>query len=115
MHPILVKTSPLALQMMKKQEDNAKLWGEALGIGAIENGDSMLISGGTLYGELRPSTDGTYSYISNENTTAVNLIHLDSALNALGVEMLVDSNGNSIQYTSTLYKVFQGRSGNHNQ
>ena len=93
--------------MMKKQEDNAKLWGEALGIGAIENGDSMLISGGTLYGELRPSTDGTYSYISNENTTAVNLIHLDSALNALGVEMLVDSNGNSIQYTSTLYKYFK--------
>lgn len=107
MHPILVKTSLLALQMMKKQEDNAKLWGEALGIGAIENGDSMLISGGTLYGELRPSTDGTYSYISNENTTAVNLIHLDSALNALGVEMLVDSNGNSIQYTSTLYKYFK--------
>lgn len=91
----------------KKQKDNAKLWGEALGIGAIENDDSMLISGGTLYGELRPSTDGTYSYISNENTTAVNLIHLDSALNALGVEMLVDSKGNSIQYTSTLYKYFK--------
>ncbi|HJI29913.1 MAG TPA: ESPR-type extended signal peptide-containing protein [Veillonellaceae bacterium] len=91
----------------KKQKDNAKLWGEALGIGAIENNDSMLISGGTLYGELRPSTDGTYSYISNENTTAVNLIHLDSALNALGVEMLVDSKGNSIQYTSTLYKYFK--------
>ena len=91
----------------KKQKDNAQLWGEALGIGAIENDDSMLISGGTLYGELRPSTDGTYSYISNENTTAVNLIHLDSALNALGVEMLVDSKGNSIQYTSTLYKYFK--------
>ena len=91
----------------KKQEDNAKLWGGALGLGAIEKGDSMLISGGTLYDELRPSTDGTYSYISNENTTAVNLIHLDSALNALGVEMLVDSNGNSIQYTSTLYKYFK--------
>lgn len=37
----------------------------------------------------------------------MNLIHLDSALNALGVEMLVDSNGNSIQYTSTLYKYFK--------
>ena len=91
----------------KKQEANAILWGEALGLGAIENGDSMLISGGTLYSELRPSADGTYSYISNANTTAVNLIHLDSALNALGVEMLVDSNGNPVQYTSTLYKYFK--------
>lgn len=91
----------------KKQEDNAKLWGGALGLGAIEKGDSMLISGDTLYSELRPSADGTYRYISNANTTAVNLIHLDSALNALGVEMLVDSNGNPIQYTSTLYKYFK--------
>lgn len=91
----------------QKQEANATLWGEALGLGAIENGDSMLISGGTLYSELRPSADGTYSYISNANTTAVNLIHLDTALNALGVEMLVDSNGNPIQYTSTLYKYFK--------
>lgn len=91
----------------KKQKENATLWGEALGLGAIEKGDSMLISGGTLYSELRPSADGTYSYISNANTTAVNLIHLDSALNALGVEMLVDSNGNPVQYTSTLYKYFK--------
>lgn len=91
----------------KKQKDNAKLWGEALGIGAIENDDSMLISGGTLYGELRPSTDGTYSYISNENTTAVNLIHLDSAIAALGVEMLTDKDGNPIQYTSSLFKYFK--------
>jgi len=91
----------------KKQKKNATLWGEALGFGAIEKGDSMLISGDTLYSELRPSADGTYRYISNANTTAVNLIHLDSALNALGVEMLVDSNGNPIQYTSTLYKYFK--------
>lgn len=91
----------------KKQKKNATLWGEALGFGAIEKGDSMLISGDTLYSELRPSADGTYRYISNANTTAVNLIHLDSALNALGVEMLVDSNGNPIQYTSILYKYFK--------
>lgn len=91
----------------KKQKENAALWGEALGLGAIENGDSMLISGGTLYSELRPSADGTYSYISKANTTAVNLIHLDAALNALGVEMLVDSNGNPVQYTSALYKYFK--------
>lgn len=86
---------------------NLEAWGEALGAGAIASGDVKLLSGGTLFTELRPSADGTYSYISSKNTTAVNLKSLDSAIAALGVEMLTDKDGKPIQYTSSLFKYFK--------
>lgn len=86
---------------------DTEVWGKALGAGAIASGDVKLLSGGTLFTELRPSADGTYSYISSKNTTAVNLKSLDSAIAALGVEMLTDKDGNPIQYTSTLFKYFK--------
>ncbi len=88
----------------KKQEDNAKLWGEALGIGTIADGNEELLTGGTLYTELRPSADGSYIY--NGKSTAYNLLALDSAINALGVEKVTDNSGN-ITYVSNLYKYFK--------
>lgn len=88
----------------KKQEDNAKLWGEALGIGTIADGNEELLTGGTLYTELRPSADGFYIY--NGKSTAYNLLALDSAINALGVEKVTDNSGN-IAYVSNLYKYFK--------
>ncbi|MFV0617476.1 ESPR-type extended signal peptide-containing protein [Megasphaera sp. WILCCON 0056] len=88
----------------KKQEDNAKLWGEALGIGTIADGNEELLTGGTLYTELRPSADGFYIY--NGKSTAYNLLALDSAINALGVEKVTDNSGN-ITYVSNLYKYFK--------
>ena len=88
----------------KKQEDNAKLWGEALGIGTIADGNEELLTGGTLYKELRPSADGFYIY--NGKSTAYNLLALDSAINALGVEKVTDNSGN-ITYVSNLYKYFK--------
>ncbi len=88
----------------KKQEDNAKLWGEALGIGTIADGNGELLTGGTLYTELRPSADGFYIY--NGESTAYNLLALDSAVNALGVEKITDNSGN-ITYVSNLYKYFK--------
>lgn len=88
----------------KKQEDNAKLWGEALGIGTIADGNEELLTGGTLYTELRPSADGFYIY--NGKSTAYNLLALDSAINALGVEKVTDISGN-ITYVSNLYKYFK--------
>ena len=89
------------------KKTNLEAWGSALGAGAIASGDVKLLSGGTLFTELRPSADGTYSYISSKNTTAVNLKSLDSAIAALGVEMLTDKDGNPIQYTSSLFKYFK--------
>lgn len=88
-------------------EKNLEQWGMALGGGVIASQDSKLLSGGTLFTELRPATDGTYSYISGNKTTAVNLKSLDSAIAALGVEMLTDKEGNPIQYTSSLFKYFK--------
>lgn len=87
-------------------EKNLEQWGRALGVGVIASQDSKLLSGGTLFTELRPA-DGTYSYISGNKTTAVNLKSLDSAIAALGVEMLTDKDGNPIQYTSSLFKYFK--------
>lgn len=88
----------------KKQEDNAKLWGEALGIGTIADRNEELLTGGTLYTELRPSENGFYIY--NGQSTAYNLLALDSAVNALGVEKITDNSGN-ITYVSNLYKYFK--------
>ena len=88
----------------KKQEENAKRWGEALGIGTIADGNGELLTGGTLYTELRPSADGFYIY--NGKSTAYNLLALDSAVNALGVEKITDKSGN-ITYVSNLYKYFK--------
>lgn len=88
-------------------EKNLEQWGRALGVGVIASQDSKLLSGGTLFTELRPSADGTYSYISGNKTTAVNLKSLDSAIAELGVEMLTDKDGNPIQYTSSLFKYFK--------
>ena len=88
----------------KKQEDNAKLWGEALGIGTIADGNEELLTGGILYTELRPPENGFYIY--NGQSTAYNLLALDSAVNALGVEKITDNSGN-ITYVSNLYKYFK--------
>ncbi len=88
----------------KKQEDNAKLWGKALGLGAIENGDSMLISGGTLYSELRPS-DGTY--VKSAKTTADNLLALDKNLKNVIDAIGLDADDTTTSYTSKLNKYFK--------
>ena len=88
----------------KMQEDNATLWGEALGLGAIENDDSMLISGGTLYNELRPS-DGTY--VKSANTTADNLLALDTNLKNVIDAIGLDADDTTTSYTSKLNKYFK--------
>lgn len=88
----------------KKQEENATLWGKALGLGAIENGDSMLISGGTLYSELRPS-DGTY--VKNAKTTADNLLALDKNLKNVIDAIGLDADDTTTSYTSKLNKYFK--------
>lgn len=74
--------------------------------GTISAGDTNLVSGGTLYTELRP-TSGKGTYISAGNTTAANLLALDTNLvnvvNALGL----DVNDTTQGYTSKLSKYFK--------
>ena len=48
---------------------------------AISNGDSGLVTGSQMHSELRP-TNGTYVAISSDNTTAQNLVALDSKIAA---------------------------------
>lgn len=72
--------------------------------GTIASGDANLISGGTMYTELRPTSG---KYISAGQSTAANLISLDQNLlnivNALGL----DADDTSKSYTSKLNKYFK--------
>lgn len=52
----------------------------ALGNGVVASGDTGLATGGTVYSETRPATDGTY--IATANTTGANLTALDNAVRA---------------------------------
>lgn len=72
--------------------------------GKIASGDTNLVSGGTMYTELRPTSG---QYISADQSTAKNLISLDQNLlnvvNALGL----DADDTSKSYTSKLNKYFK--------
>ncbi len=50
------------------------------GNGKVASGDTNLISGGTLYNEVRPTEDG--NYVKKDKTTGQNLSALDSGLKA---------------------------------
>lgn len=75
--------------------------------GAIASGDTNLVSGGTLYTELRPASTGTYYYISNTNTTAANLIALDTNLKNVIDAIGLDADDTTTSYTSKLNKYFK--------
>lgn len=74
--------------------------------GTISIGDTNLVSGATLYTELRPASTGTYYYISSTNTTAQNLISLDATLNKALAALDIDMTDSSA-YTSKLSKYFK--------
>ena len=73
--------------------------------GKIASGDTNLVSGDTMYTELRPTSSG--KYIRADQSTADNLISLDQNLlnvvNALGL----DADDTSKSYTSKLNKYFK--------
>lgn len=63
------------------------------GNGKVASGDKGLISGDTIYNELRPATDGTY--IKTTNTTAQNLTSLDTQVKK--TSDLINSDGKTIK------------------
>ena len=103
-----VKTKREAAQ--KASED---AWGKAIGTGKIAdptksdtndpeaNGSQQLVTGGTVYTEVRPATDGTY--VKTKNTTALNLTALDKQV-AANTTKLGDKNHN-IKYYSVEDKI----------
>ena len=60
--------------------DNSELWGQALGTGEVADGNQKLITGDTLYNEVRPANNGTY--IDASATVGDNLKALDTATKA---------------------------------
>ena len=58
--------------------DNSTAWGEALGTGTVSSNDTRLVTGETVYNEVRPATDG--EYVKTTNTTAENLQVLDTQI-----------------------------------
>ena len=56
-------------------EQNLNAWGSAVGTGIIDKNNGQLVTGGTVYSEVRPSEDG--DYVKMASTTGDNLLALD--------------------------------------
>ena len=63
------------------QKSNAEKWGKAIGTGKIEKGNGQLVTGDTVYNEVRPKKDG--NYVKTNQTTGENLSALDSKIGKL--------------------------------
>lgn len=57
-----------------KQQDNLNKWGQAIGTGKVEANNGQLVTGKTVYDEVRPE-DG--NYVKKNQTTGQNLSVLD--------------------------------------
>ena len=58
------------------QKANAEKWGSAIGTGEIKADDGRMVTGKTVYDEVRPTADG--SYVKKDKTTGENLSALDT-------------------------------------
>ena len=72
---------------------DAGQWATKLGTGKIATSDTGLVTGGTVYTEVRPTSDGTY--VKTTNTTAANLTALDKQVK--GNADTLESHTTSIQ------------------
>lgn len=60
----------------QEKQKNLNQWGQALGTGTISSNSEQLVTGKTIYDEVRKGVDGTY--VSADKTTGENLSNLDS-------------------------------------
>lgn len=60
---------------------NENAWGSAIGTGKIEKDNGQLVTGKTVYDEVRPKEDG--NYVKTNQTTGENLSALDSKIGKL--------------------------------
>lgn len=109
-NPIEDKSDAVKAQREAAQKASEDAWGIAIGTGKIAdpnvadketNGSQQLVTGGTVYTEVRPATDGTY--VKTKNTTAANLTALDKQV-AANTTKLGDKNHN-IKYYSVEDKI----------
>lgn len=73
--------------------------------GEIKTDDTNLVSGGTMYAELRPASDGIY--VKSGSTTATNLLALDTNLKNVIDAIGLDTDDTTTSYTSKLNKYFK--------
>ena len=76
---------------------NENTWGEAIGTGTVTNddGSKQLVTGGTVYNEVRPSKDG--AYVKMSQTTGANLLKLDNQVKT-NTDKLSDVDSRSVKY-----------------
>lgn len=79
-------------------------WGTALGKGKIAAGSKQLVTGETIYNELKPT--GTVYYIGSAKTTAARLTTLDNTLKTFADQLGVDLSNNT-NLANQLYKYFK--------
>lgn len=78
------------------QKANAEKWGSAIGTGEIKADDGRMVTGKTVYDEVRPKNDG--SYVKKDKTTGENLSALDTKIGKL------DEDGNYIKKDDSVSK-----------
>ena len=69
------------LKNAEDQKTNAEKWGSAIGTGEIKADDGRMVTGKTVYDEVRPTEDG--SYVKKDKSTGENLSALDSKIGKL--------------------------------
>lgn len=79
-------------------------WGTALGKGTIAAGSKQLVTGDTIYNELKPT--GKVYYIDGATTTAARLTTLDNTLKTFADQLGVDLSNNT-NLANQLYKYFK--------
>lgn len=74
---------------------NENAWGEALGTGTVMKDSKQLVTGSTVYNEVRPSKDG--KYVKMSQTTGDNLLKLDDQVKS-NTDKLSDVDSRSVKY-----------------
>lgn len=74
---------------------NENAWGEALGTGTVTKDSKQLVTGSTVYNEVRPSKDG--KYVKMSQTTGDNLLKLDDQVKT-NTDKLSDVDSRSVKY-----------------
>ena len=80
--------------------NNKKAWAAAIGTGTVTNddGSKQLVTGATVYSEVRPTKDG--EYVKTSNTTGANLLSLDTQVKS-NADKISDMDNRSVKYDTT--------------
>ena len=76
-----LKNADGSVASAEDQKANAKKWGSSIGTGEIKAEDGRMVTGKTVYDEVRPTQDG--NYVRKTQTTGENLSALDSKIGKL--------------------------------